>query len=191
MPVLKNYKIVDDYRLLPTEGTYIVLTRSQSFLARAIQGFQRLFQWTKGEKETELSPNHADIVRDGYAIGALKFGVDGNDFQDHYADDKKAVYYVIRPMMTKRQEAKLWGFMKAQVHERYAYLDLLKYAFNSLLHKWFGRPEPLDRKKWTCYSLVASALNYGWDEEMFPDPYKISPIEVVDIIDFYHDIKFV
>ena len=190
MPVLKNYIQVDDYRSLPTEGTYIVLTRSKSFLARAIQGFQRLFQWTLGEKETELSPNHADIINDGYAIGALKFGVDGNDFKGHYADDKGAVYFVISPMMNDYQKERLWSFMRDQEHERYAYLDLLKYAFNSLLHKWFGRKEPLDRKKWTCYSLVASAINYAFEEDIFDYPYKISPIEFVDIVDFYYNIKF-
>jgi len=190
MPPLKQYTRVDDYRSLPTEGIYIVLTRSQAFLARAIQGFQRLFQWTLGERQTELSPNHADIVKDGYAIGALKFGVDGNDFRGHYADDKKAIYFVIQPMMTKMQKVRLWEFMNNQVHEPYAYLDLLRYAFNSFLHKWFGRKQPLDRKKWTCYSLVASACNFAWNKEIFPNPYKISPIEVVDIIDSLKGIKF-
>jgi len=191
MPVLKTFQSTETWKDIPKNGLFIVLTRSQSFLAKTIQGFQRLFQWTSGEHHTELSPNHADMVKDGYAIGALKFGIDGNDFEDHYSDDKNPYYYIIKPILTKRQNAKAWGFVKAQVHEGYAYFDILiKYPIMSLIHKWFGGKKPLDRKRWTCFSLIASALNYAWGEEVFPDPYKISPIEFVDIVDSLTGVKF-
>lgn len=188
MKALDKFLKVEDKSQLPTEGLFIILTKSDSFLARAIQGFMRLFQWTSGIKDTDLVPNHADGLNNGYGIGALALGVDGNDISSHFSNYAK--FYVIKPILTKKQEDRFWKFMLDQQKERYAYFDLIKYAVLSLTHKWFGKPHELDRKKWTCYSLVASAYNYAVQEDFFEDPYKITPYEVCVILGNNFDIKF-
>lgn len=189
--MLNNYRKTTDYNDLPQAGTYIILTKSKSFLAKAIQGFMRLFQWTSGSRNTKVIPNHADGLFNGYAIGALKFGVDGNDIPSHYKKNIDPVYYIIKPLMTPDEDNVFGLFMRIQQKEKYKYIDLLWYAILSWWHKWFGKPEKLDRKKWTCYSLVASGLNYAWGKEVFPHPYRITPYEFCKIVEDNYKVLFI
>lgn len=173
---------INTYKEIPTQGTYIVLTQSKSFLGRAIQGFMRLFQFTRGIHNTSLVPNHADALNDGIGIGALGLGVKVHAIKKHFGRSKEATFYVIFPSWTEEERLRFWEFMCSQEGEKYAYLDLLKYILRSLNLRWPGNSEPLNRSKWTCYSLVASAYNYAKQEEFFKDPYKISPWEFFKMI---------
>jgi hypothetical protein len=190
MGLLSQYKKVHSYKDLPTTGTYVIVTRSQKFISKAIQGFMRLFQWTRGSRNTHLSPNHADGAHNGYAIGALSRGVRRNSFDKHFQHDKPVDLWVLSPLFTKNQEKRFWLFLVAQEGEKYAYFDLVKYILRSLTFGWLGKEEPLDRDKWTCFSLVASALNFAWDSDVYPNPQYISPYEFCVITDSLKGTRF-
>ena len=185
--LLNRFERVTDYRDIPTDGTFVVLTKSKTFLGKAIQGFQRLHQWRRGIRDTELIPNHADGVKNGYGIGALSLGVQLRPFASHFGN-KEAQYYIVRPQFNEEQEEKFWQFMIEQVAEPYRYTDLFRYIVRSFKIRWPGKEEELDRDKWTCYTLVASALNYAYDEVIFPNPYQISPYECAVIFDKRKDL---
>lgn len=189
MRTLSKFRFVRDKKDLPTEGLYIILTQSESgFLGKAIQGFMRLWQWRRGDKDTDLIPNHADGLKDGYAIGALALGVDGNDIKSHFSGNAK--FYIIEPVFKDKEADRFWDFMLEQQKESYKYLDILKYAWMTVTKKWLGKGKALDRKKWTCYSLVASAYNYAIEKDYFKDPYKITPYEVCVLMDQDYNKRF-
>jgi len=191
--MLENYlKLISWRQLLLLENKsmpHIVLTRSRTgFIGKSIQGFMRLWQWTRGSRNTRHIPNHADAIQDNYAIGALIFGVDGNDLDSHFSGS--AEFFVIKPIFDEIERFRFWYFLQQQEGEKYAYWDLMKYAWKSFViwAKW--KKEPLDREKWTCFSLIASALNYAYKKEIFPKPYRISPVEFIDIIELLHGKYF-
>lgn len=189
MRTLAKFETVDHWSFIPDTGTFVVLTQSKSgFLGKAIQGFMRLWQWVRGERDTDLIPNHADGVFDGYAVGALMFGVDGNYLYNHFSGNAK--FYIIRPNFSLEQELMFKSFLSEQEGEEYAYLDIIKYAVNTVLIKLRWKKEPQDRVKWTCFSLVASALNYSFGKEIFPNPWKITPYEVCKIMDDNYGVLF-
>ena len=185
MRTLDRFQKVTEISDLPVDNqVYIVLSRSNSFIGKAIQGFQRLYQWLRGDKDTDHIPNHADVIRAGLAIGALEKGVDAHRFKQHFKHP--ATYFVIKINATEKQKTNIWWFAYDQIGVDYAYFDLIKHAWNTLTGKWKGKAPK--RAKWTCYWLMMEAVNYGMKEEVFKTPRSMSPYEACRIIDERKDI---
>jgi len=185
MRTLDRFQKVTNIEDLPVDNqVYIVLSRSNSFIGKAIQGFQRLYQWLRGDKDTDHIPNHADIALKGIAIGALERGVYPHPFEQHFKHP--ATYFIIRINATQQQLDKMWNFAFSQKGVNYAYFDLLKHAWKTITGWWTGKKPK--RAKWTCYWLMMEAVNKGMGEEIFKNPRSMSPYEACRIIDKRKDI---
>jgi hypothetical protein len=204
--LLERFERVYNISDIPRTGTFFVLTMSNSFLGKSIQGFMRLIQYLHFTNDTQRIPNHCDVVSEGVAIGALADGVKKHYIADHF--NKKAEYfYIIRPVQIDFKTFKkswpqareqtlwntnihesVWEFASAQEGEGYKYFDILWHAIKTVTLKWLGEKEvkesdmKYDRDKWTCYSLGASSYNYAVNDNFFPDPIEITPLAVCQIV---------
>lgn len=184
--LLDRFQNVSNVADIPCITTYIILSRSTSWIGKSIQGVQRLWQYLRGDRDTDHIPNHADIVRFMRAIGALEKGVKMNPVANHFKHP--ADYFIIRIKADDTELMKIWHFALNQVGARYAYLDLVKHFVNTITGKWEGKQPK--RVKWTCYWLMGEAVNKGLNRVIFPNPRSLSPYEFCEIIDERKDIFY-
>lgn len=184
MRLLNRFEKVNNITDIPIDEFFFVLTRSTTFLGKAIQGFMRLAQWLHITKDTHHVPNHGDIVYRGMAIGALEKGVEINSVQKHFKTKPGTEYFIVRMNLTEDEKIRLWNFATKQVGEPYKYFDLLRHIKKVFTRVWSGKQEELDRDAWTCISLLASAYQAATGLDIFGDDLEgITPYEFSVIID--------
>lgn len=192
MRLLSHFQKVNSVDQIPTKGTFFVLTRSTTFLGRAIQGFMRLAQWLHITKDTDHIPNHADIVCNGRAIGALEKGVACNSVKKHFKQKEGTEYFIINISANKLELRWMWMFAVSEVGKPYKYFDLIEHIKQVFTRFWYGEDSDdyIVRDKWTCYSLVASCYEYAIDKTVFTNLSGISPYEFCKIIDEREDLFY-
>ena len=182
MRTLDRFKKTNDVFDIPTKGAYFLLSRSETFLGRAIQGFMRLYQWLRVTKDTDHIPNHGALLINGIVYEALGKGVVRHS--EEQACKSGVTYFVVEIIATPKQIRNMEFFCKMQVGEKYRKLDLLRYIGLIMANVWMGKKESLDRDRWTCYSFIASAYTYSVNELVFGEYLnRITPYEFCKKVD--------
>ena len=192
MRTLDRFQKVNSVDQIPTTGTFFVLTRSTTFLGKAIQGFMRLLQWLHITKDTDHIPNHADIVCDGFAIGALEKGVKMNTINKHFKQKEGTEYFIINMHSNADDLKAMWRFAMGQVGKPYKYFDLFEHIKQVVSKVWYGENSDsyIEREKWTCYSLIASCYEYVSIYEVFKNLAGISPYDFCKVVDEREDLFY-
>jgi hypothetical protein len=183
MRTLSRIRKVTNVADIPRTGAYFILSLSQMFLGKSIQGFMRLFQWLWVSRDTDHIPNHGALLINGVVYEALGQGIVRHSIEES-CNKPGTVYYLVEIIATEKEINDMLIFADLQRGENYRKFDVLRYIVLILLWFWPGKKEGLDRNKWTCYSFIASAYEFAMKNGIFGKKlWRVTPYEVCRVID--------
>lgn len=168
-------------KLLPKRGTYIVMVKSYSALAKVIRFGMRVEQFMKREKRY-VDLNHADILIDGMVSGAIAGGVANRTVNSSYINDgKKRELYIFKVKVPKGKKASLRDFCLDSDKKKYEVLNFLWHAIDILFHKWFGKKGNKATKRVYCIEYVAMGINKLYPG-LISEPWLINPNDLYKLL---------
>ncbi|HKK43085.1 MAG TPA: hypothetical protein VJ963_11795 [Bacteroidales bacterium] len=175
-----NYTKYHNSESLPRDNRVkIVLKETHNFLGNAIGFFERIVQFVSGVKwkDKKRIPNHGDVLKNDYAVGALSYGVNGDRIDAHFIHDKKPTYYVVYLNFKQEVADRFWDYITDHEGIKYPKWHIILFAIKSFTGVWFGKKKYKYDQKLTCYSLIAQGINYAMEIDLFKDAQNIQPYD--------------
>lgn len=145
-------------KLIPKKGTYIIMVRSYSTLAKIIRFGMKLEMFFKNKKG--ITFNHSDILIDGMVSGAIAEGVANRTVNTAYlTDGKRRDLYIFKIKLSKKKKDILREFCLDSDNKKYEYLNFFWHALKIFRNKWFGKYGKQSEKRVYCIEYVALGLN--------------------------------
>jgi hypothetical protein len=164
------------YQDIPTKGAYVVLVRSYGALARIIQFGMWLWQFFRLKEYPRKTYNHADIVVNGFVVGAIGRGVDVRSIEEAYGDGKKRELkvYLLSPKPEDVEVVR--EYLQEQIGKPYEWKNFWHHAVRILKGNWSGKTGDEADSEFYCIELAAGAVETLYSDNISKE-WQINPVE--------------